>query len=271
MAKSSKSVVVISDIHGGASTAVCSEHPYNSELDSEYKPNKLQRVLNEAWYDCIDDLQQKPTVLVVNGEPCDGGNPKQLGQQSWTTNVYDQINDTAKLLGAYKYDNLMFVRGSKYHVQIDSTNFEEILANQMGATGYKAYGGSGLTDYYALLELNGKHFNFTHHVGFNKWAAYRTTALAREMAGLVFDRDKIGRADVIVRSHVHYFVHIEFVHTHGVCTPAWKFPDSHLFRSGVAGTTPDIGTVEFIIESNGKIEVVKHIAELDIKPLVRHF
>ena len=43
------------------------------------------------------------------------------------------------------------------------------------------------------------------------------------------------------------------------------------FRGGVAGTTPDVGMIEFIIESNGKIEVVKHIAELDIKPLVRHF
>ena len=271
MAKSSKSIVVVSDIHDGGSTAVCSEHPYNSEMDSEYKPNKLQRVLNRAWYDCIDDLTQKPTLLVVNGEPCDGGNPKQNGQQSWSTNIYDQLEDASILLGDIPYDNLMFVRGSGYHVQEKATNFEEIIANKMGATGYKAYGGTGLTDYYALVELNGKHFNFTHHVGFNKWAAYRTTALAREMAGLTFDRDKIGRADVVVRSHVHYFVHIEFVHTHGVCTPAWKFPDAHLFRGGVAGTTPDVGMVEFIIESNGKIEVIKHIAELDIKPLVRHF
>jgi len=39
----------------------------------------------------------------------------------------------------------------------------------------------------------------------------------------------------------------------------------------VAGTTPDIGMVEFIIEPNGYVEVVKHIAELDIKPVVRHF
>ena len=271
MAKSSKSIVVVSDIHDGGSTAVCSEHPYNSEMDSEYKPNKLQRVLNRAWYDCIDDLTQKPTLLVVNGEPCDGGNPKQNGQQSWSTNIYDQLEDASILLGDIPYDNLMFIRGSGYHVQEKATNFEEIIANKMGARGYKAYGGTGLTDYYALVELNGKHFNFTHHVGFNKWAAYRTTALAREMAGLVFDRDKIGRADVVVRSHVHYFVHIEFTHTHGFTTPAWKFPDAHLFRGGVAGTTPDIGMVEVIVEPNGEIVIQKHIAEMEIKPLVRHF
>ena len=99
MAKSSKSVLVVSDVHDGGSTAVCSEHPYNSEMDSEYKPNKLQRTLNRAWYDCIDSLTQKPTLLVVNGEPCDGGNPKQNGQQSWSTNIYDQLEDASILLG----------------------------------------------------------------------------------------------------------------------------------------------------------------------------
>ena len=119
--------------------------------------------------------------------------------------------------------------------------------------------------------MHGKIFNFTHHVGYNKWAAYRTTALAREMAGMVFEKDKMGHADCIIRSHVHYFVHIEFVHTHGFTSPAWKFPDAHLFRSGVAGTTPDIGMVEIIVEPNGEIYIIKHIAELEIKPLVRHF
>jgi len=165
----------------------------------------------------------------------------------------------------------MFVRGSGYHVQVGATNYEEVLANRMGATGYKAYGGSGLTDYYAFVEINKKMFNFTHHVGFNKWAAYRTTAIARELAGMHFEAGKLHKADVIVRSHVHYFVHVEFPHTHGVSTPAWKFPDAHLFRGGVAGTTPDVGCVEFIIEPNEDIIVKKHIAELDIKPVVRHF
>ena len=44
-----------------------------------------------------------------------------------------------------------------------------------------------------------------------------------------------------------------------------------MFRGGVAGTTPDVGMVEFIVEPNGKLLVEKHIAEIDIKPVVRHF
>ncbi len=271
MARGSKSILIGSDFHDGSATAICTHEPEISDLGTTYKPNKLQQELYNAYIDCIDDLVQKPDLFVVNGEPCDGANKKQLGIQSWTTNINDQINDAVKLLKLVPHDNLLFVRGSGYHVTQDGTNFEEIIADKMNARNYKAYGGSGKTDYFALVEINGKLFNFTHHVGFNKWAAYRTTALAREMAGMVFERDKMGKADVIVRSHVHYFVHIEFTHTHGFTTPAWKFPDGHLFRGGTAGTTPDIGMVEVIVEPNGKIIVEKHIQELKIKPLVKHF
>jgi len=268
---SSKSVLIVSDMHVGATTSICSNSPILSDKDSSWNPNKLQKVLLQSWKECIDELHQKPTLLVVNGEPCDGGNRKQLGNQSWTTNIQDQLIDAEKLLKMIPYCKLIFNRGSGYHVTQDGTNFEEIIAKQMDADKYRAYGGSGYTDYYSLVKMHGKLFNFTHHIGFNKWAAYRTTALAREMAGMVFERDKMGKADVIVRSHVHYFVHVEFTHTHGLTCPAWKMADGHLFRGGTAGTTPDIGMVEVIVEPNGDIEVVKYIAELQIKPLVKQY
>jgi len=264
----SKSILIVSDMHVGASTSVCTAEPDTVDLNTTYRPSKLQAELLNVWHECIDEIHQKPTVLVVNGEPCDGGNPKGLGKQSWSTNLQDQLNDAEKLLDMIPYQNILFNRGSGYHVDQQGTNFEEIIAKNMKADKYKAFGGSGYTDYYSLIEIFGKRFNFTHHVGFNKWAAYRTTSLAREMAGMVFEKDKMGRADVIVRSHVHYFVHVEFVHTHGFTTPAWKYPDGHLFRGGTAGTTPDIGMVEVIVESNGDIEIVKHIAEMRIKPKV---
>ena len=254
MAKSSKSIVVVSDVHDGGSTAVCSEHPYNSEMDSEYKPNKLQRVLNRAWYDCIDDLEQKPTLLVVNGEPCDGGNPKQNGQQSWSTNVYDQLNDAAILLGAIPYDNLMFVRGSKYHVQVEGTNFEEITAKQLNADAYRAYGGSGKTDYQANIEVHGKIFNVTHHVGYARWWQYRPTSIAQEMVKMHFDHAKRKfHTDAMIRSHVHYYCQVKFLNTIALTTPAWKLPDPFMYRNGLP-MMPDVGLIEAIIDQPSLIE-----------------
>jgi len=162
-------------MHVGSSTAICTENPNTVDLETTYKPNKLQKALYGVWKECIDELIQKPNLLVVNGEPCDGGNPRQLGKQSWSTNLQDQLNDAEKLINLIPYDHLLFNRGTGYHVDQQGTNFEEIIAERMKADRYKAFGGSGYTDYYSLVEIHGKYFNFTHHVGFNKWAAYRTT------------------------------------------------------------------------------------------------
>ena len=270
MAKSSKSIVAWTDVHDGATTALCSAEPYNSELDTVIKLNRTQKTLRNAWFDSIDDLVQKPDLVVVNGEPIDGANKKQVGQQTWSTNLEDQMNDFIRLTKEIPHKDIMFVRGSGYHTTLDATNFEEVLANRLNAVKYRAYGGHGATDDFAFIEMYGKIFNFAHHIGFNKSPAYRTTALAREMAGMHFEHDKLGRADFIIRSHVHYFVHIEFVNTHGILTPAWKYPDHHLFRGGLAGTTPDVGLVEIIIEPNGETVVLPHIAKIDMKAQVRH-
>ena len=67
------------------------------------------------------------------------------------------------------------------------------------------------------------------------------------------------KPSVIVRSHVHYFVYVRFATQHGFTTPAWKLPDSHLFRGGLGGTAPSLGAVEVIVEGNGKIIVEPHI------------
>ena len=151
--KSSKSVLIASDMHVGSTTAVCSKDPVISDQETTFRPNKLQTELLSVWEDTIDDLVQKPSVLVVNGEPCDGGNFKGLGKQSWSTNISDQLDDAEKLLNMIPHDKIMFTRGSGYHVDIQGTNFEEVIAKKMGAIPYKAYGGNGYTDYYITSDL----------------------------------------------------------------------------------------------------------------------
>jgi len=263
---SSKSVLFLSDMHVGSSYAICSEAPVIGEIGSVHTPNKLQQTLFEKWLWVKDSLVQKPHIMVLNGEPCDGANTKQQGQQSWTPNINDQLIDAYKLLSIFDKNYFLMTRGSNYHVQVDATNYEEILARMMNCTPY-----SGLfdisrdirTDYYLTFRLNGKVFNVTHHIGFNRWFAYRTTSIAREMADMEFMRGRYWKDEdmpqVIVRSHAHYFVYVRFSNQHGFITPAWKFPDAHLFKGGMGGTAPSIGAVEVIVEPNGKILVEPHI------------
>ena len=271
MTKSSKTILIYSDIHVGSKVSVCSESP--EIIDSEnYSPNKAQKALFQVWKEVNQEIKTKPDVVVINGEPIDGANPKSMGSGVWSTNLVDQIRDFKQIM---KYvptsKKMIFVRGSGYHVNTGgATNLEEIVAEEMKADRYRAYGGSGFTDYEANLELNGKYFNFTHHIGFAQWEAYRTTALARELVKMHFEHERRGHhTDVIIRSHVHYYVQVRFKSILGFTTPAWKFPDGFMYRRGIP-TLPDVGCMEVIIESNGHIDVIPHIMEVNFKPKVMH-
>lgn len=262
--KSSKSIVFYSDIHTGSRRAVCTDDPENES----YKPNKFQKVLFQLWNESIDELQQKPRFKVINGEPFDGPNRKEIGRGQWTTNMAEQLREAEKLIKLIPGDETILIQGSGYHVDSSGTSYEEIFGNKIGAKKYSTYYESTFAEDFCQIKLNGKMFNITHHIGFARWAAYRTTAIAREMASLHFMKDQLENPNIIVRSHVHYFVHVEFQHTHGFTTPAWKYPDKHLFRGGMGGVIPDIGSVEVIIEPNGEILVKKHISEIKVKPSV---
>ena len=261
--KSSKSLVVYSDIHTGSKNAVCTNDPVNG-----YRPSDFQKMLFELWNESIDDLTQKPRFKVINGEPFDGVNRKSNGAGQWSVSMGEQIREAEKLIKLIPGEETVLVKGSGYHVDDLGTSYEEILADKIGARKYSTWFNDSFAEDFCQIRLNGVLFNITHHVGFARWAAYRTTALAREMAALHFMKDSLGDVGVMVRSHVHYFVHIEFPHSHGFTNPAWKYPDRHLFRGGMGGVIPNIGCTEVIIEPNGKIIVEKHIAEVKQKPKV---
>lgn len=269
MAKSSKSLYIVSDIHDGSITAICSDHPEVQEKGENYKPNKLQKELYRIWIEAIDELDQKPNLCVVNGEPVDGGNKKQGGNQSWTTSLYDQAVDAKKLLSKIPAKEFLFIRGSGYHVNIDGTPIESFVSELMGGIKYSSLEGiSANSWYWANVELNGKLFSFTHHLPYAKFFAYRATPLAKEMALMALDKGRSLKYDVIVRSHVHYYMRVHSAHTIAFTTPAWKYPDGHLTRGGLGGIFPDIGAIEVIVEPNGEIVIREHITELKNKQQV---
>ena len=267
--KSSKSILVLSDLHIGSKYSVCSDEP---EIDSggSYRPSYNQKKLNKAWFECVDMIQQKPRALVINGEPIDGDNFKSLGDSVWSTELNDQLNDAEKMLNTIKRDEIIFVRGSGYHVTRGATNFEKTLARKMGARKYRSVMGETTdADYEANVKLNGKMINFTHHIGYSGWWQYRTTSIARELVKMHFQHKDNGfHTDLLVRSHVHYYCEVRFPNTKGFTTPAWKFPDGFMYKRGIP-ELPTVGFMEIIIESNGKILIEPHLVQLQFpKPII---
>jgi hypothetical protein len=106
---SSKSVAVISDMHVGS----------DQGLYSGYGPvriSKDQEKLRDWWQHCAD-ISGKVTVLLLNGEPIQGGNKKSNGSENWSSDWTETLDDAERLIRQWKYDNLVMTRGSGYHVQ----------------------------------------------------------------------------------------------------------------------------------------------------------
>jgi len=248
---------------------------------SEVKMNEFNQQLYDIWCWARDSRESKKTdLLVINGEPIDGSNKKSISNETWTPSVHMQLEDSERLIRMYNWRDIVATRGSRYHVTVDNTYHEEFLAKELGCIPYSGLFGKAqetnsdtksynilpqYTDFYLWCIINGKRFSICHHVGYNKTELYRTTALGREMAVMEFAKGKWypsnGNVDVIVRSHVHYYVQVRFHKQIALTTPCWKLPDEFQLRRGLGGTAVNIGSIEIIIEPNGKIEVFEHIAD----------
>jgi len=266
--KSSKSIVITGDMHVGSRYAVHS---------GEYEkiPKKLESI-KELWFSARDKFhKERSNLFFINGEHIEGANRKELGNDVWSTDLNDQFADARTLLKAYKFDGIGMNRGSNYHTTIDNTGLEEMFLNSLNFNGVKVYEYSmfgslktqewGLkshnlvtrVDDLFLCRLNDKVFHLMHHIGGSKWFSYLPTALGREMAQMVFYKQKLwsnaDSPDVIVRSHTHRYVQVKYGHSAGFVCPSWKLFDRFLLKNGQdAGS---IGIVEVLVEPNGKVEI----------------
>lgn len=120
----------------------------------------------------------------------------------------------------------------------------EVLAKNIGAEQYYGLGTGRFSREVLDLEINGVIINAAHHIsptaGF-----YRATASDREgqWSALAGKEGKSPKADVCVRSHVHYFVHVEHASKHIVVTPCWQLQTRFMRKNSVYRMLPDIGAM----------------------------
>lgn len=250
----------------------------------------IQKKLLEAWNDCLDQRKQKTDVLILNGEPSDGAGEIAKGLELWSGDIIKTTDDAYNLLEPYKPKMFIATRGSGYHSDHRGLQAEELIMQKFGKktfeiNPYEIQKEVAFRDdddkrqkrvyNFAFFDVFGNCFSVAHHISHNKWFAYMTTALAREMAELTLAADKWLPATydyqklIVARSHTHNFVEVRYVSSLGFKTPAWKLPDWFLHRGGLGGAMPHIGTVEVIIEPNGEIAVHPHVIEAKKYPKVR--
>jgi len=275
-----KRVVVVSDLHVGSIYGLLPPDFTTSEGIVKVL-NAGQQYLWECWEDfCARARQFKPDVIVMNGDAIEGDQRAQKKVEISLPLMTDQKAAAVETLGGLpKVPHFYFVAGTPYHVALGA-EWEEDVAITFGGSHYAGAGFGRRVREVLDLELEGVILNFAHHISGGS-GIYRATAADKEgqwSAMTAKDATKgIPKADVVVRSHVHNFVHVEHASKHIIQTPCWQLQTSYARKKSVYRMIPDIGGI--FLEVNPKragkyddpVKLIKHLYPLPPAPIVRPF
>ncbi len=232
-----KRMVVISDMHCGHLVGLT---PPRWHYQNDGKLYKNQKELWRFYTETIDSL--KPIdILVVNGDAIDGKGYRAGGADQKTTDRLEQVEMAVECIEYAQAKTVRMTYGTPYHTGSEE-DWESIIADRVGA---KIEG-------HAFFDIDGVVFDIKHKVGGSSIPHGRNTALLREKLWNTMwsERDQQRRADVLIRSHVHYHT---FGGTHvgiTMTTPALQgFGSKYGVRqcSGIV----DIGMIYFDIDKEG--------------------
>lgn len=178
---------------------------------SRQSPHHL-KLQKESWqaYKKIATKWNAPDILVCNGDLIDGRQKKDGGMELITPDRNLQKQMAIKAIQEFDAKEVYMTYGSDYHVS-EGEDWEYDIADRLNA---KIEGK-------LFLDIEGMVFDIRHYVGSSFTYQSRGTSLLREMMwDLVKSADGEPRANVVVRSHVHYHIWVEQPNRVCFTTPA---------------------------------------------------
>ena len=261
----SKRLLILSDLHCGHIVGLT---PPGWQLNKHLDDPRLARISacqREYWNFYRGKLAkyQPFDVVVVNGDAIDGKGERSGGTEAITADRNEQcdmaVHAIRKALGAKT--KVVMTYGTPYHTG-DGEDFEKNIAAKLDAdiSGHQYFRVEGVT------------FDVKHKVGSSQVPHGRHTAIAREhlWSQLWNDHSEIPQADVLIRSHVHYYNGAFGDGWVGMTTPALQGLGSKYGTRQCSGTV-DFGFVVFEINKGSytwepvllKVSTKQHLA-LDI-------
>src|SRR5437588_1494816 len=114
-----------------------------------------------------------------------------------------------------------FVQGTEYHEGRGAEELESIAARVQGANINSNFSGRHCKEVLDL-DMGGTVLNFAHHVGggsgFTRSGSLDAEALWCQITS---SKGQAVSADLIVRSHLHFFMHVEHTNRHAFLCPCW--------------------------------------------------
>ena len=253
-----KRMVVIADLHCGQRVALTPpgwQYSKHSKSATHRKYAEHQELMWKFYYQTIEDL--KPIdILVCNGDAIDGKGYKSGGTEQITTDRNQQVVMAQECIELAEANEIVMTHGTPYHTGGEE-DYETPLAKALGAQIVSHHD----------FDVNGVIFNIRHFTSRSVIPHGRNTGPSREALWDLIWAAKKGkaRADVLIRSHVHYFVYGGDSDNLVVVTPCFEGPGSK-YGTRVCSGIVDIGLVYFDVEDNGEYTWDRRL--MDMSPLV---
>jgi len=234
-----KRVVVIADMHAGHRSGLTPpEFQYDPENEEHMwaKFGKLQMILWDFYKETIESL--KPIdALLVNGDAIDGKGVRSGSTEQITTDRNVQADMAARAIALAEADSIVMTRGTAYHTGIDE-DWEDLVAEKVGAK----------IGNHEWVDVNGLIFDMRHFVSRSVIPHGRLTAPLRDQLWNILWAEVAGypKADIIIRSHVHYHVDGQVFGKRVFITPALQLHTK--YGSKIASGVVDVGLLHFDIE-----------------------
>lgn len=251
-----KRILCLSDTHPGSIDGMLPPD-FRSSAGFTVKQNPGQAYLWECWLDMIEWATAKPLDgIVIVGDVVEGKQPKGRGGELCLSLMKDQENASKiilkTLLDAAKCPKVYFVKGTFYHDDEMGRSVDNI-AEALKASEYEGLGVGTYAKEVLDLDVDGVVFDFSHGISVSG-GLYRAVAIDREAlwSALAGKDGKAPKADVIVRGHAHYFVHVEHKSKHAMILPAWQLQTSYMRKHSRYRMLPDLGAVVWEVDGEAK-------------------
>jgi len=235
-------ILIIADTHCGSLGGLT--HPY-------YQSKNKNQDQKRAWNFFINGIKKyKPfTHIICNGDLIDGKGIKNSKDQL-TTDRELQVEMFCKILQEITTINkhplkYYFTRGTPSHTSQDGEDWENLIAKQ-----FPNPDGEVNIDNSYLIEIGGKVFHLKHKVGRSNVPWSKPSPLIRSATLKLLEEvwtDQI-KADIFIRSHVHYYTYIKLHGLTMITSPCLQYWSSY-------GQKECEGTIDFgflVCEINNK-------------------
>jgi len=191
-----KRILLAGDLHCGHFAGLT---PPAYRVRNTEQTHKLYNVQHECWewYEKAIDAVQPIYLAVWNGDLIDGRGERSGGTELITPDREEQASMAVACVKRARADQNILTYGTPYHTG-GSEDFERLVAHELQCK----------IGAHEWPSVNGVVFDIRHHTGGSAVPYGRKTALGRAALWNILwaDAGLQPRANIVVRSHVHYHV-----------------------------------------------------------------